>query len=1152
MFNTRGLFTLDCSLFGSLVTDMSPTDLPIGASPANSDAFYLPGGIFTRPALQRIMNSQSGGGPTIMSVANFPLPLGDFRTVYLDSTGNLTYNDPLSPLTPPFDNITEVAAGSQFKSEIYGGKMWFAFYNPTQSAAFADSPFVGTDIPRYYDGQNVWRVTSDAPGGGLSFTSNVLPAVDLSTLARSGNIVTVELTGTSPGSPTSLKAGYWVSISDTDAVLGSVPQGAVPNTTNELFQAMGGSATFQGDGTGNVVVSTSSPITDLPVGAWFYYFTNQPPGVQLISFSFPDSDHVTFQVASNPFTVNQQVQITGATVGTIATFVGDPVLTISSVTGTSFTAPLINNGGSQTLSAGTATIVGSYGYGYAQVTAVTNDKTFVFFTPGNGLTTAITGIVYDIFGIQPNTSAAGQGISQSFQILAVNTTSTPNTISWYQNGPNNAYTGGDTLAVTPTTAIAPGTRQAVLIFKSLDGALTAPSVPVTITANGGSSYLSSSELAIGPAGTAQRIVAFTASGGSDYFYITSATIPTVAGLPPLTSQGTIINDNTTTSGFVFDFTDEALLASTQIDVEGNDLFNQDNLSPCLGVIEYQGRLGWWGEINNLKNLVNPGFDGGYTGTLGSTQPLGWTIGDSSGALIQTNPAYLGFSYRMNTGFVNQITQSLFQDYYGAPIASPSTFYFMRFKAYASEPGQAGSLLFEMYSPSQGIISTASIFLGDLPSTSEWINLEFNDAAPDSIPSDLELRIRLSVTTPGQGYIVIDELEMIDANYPVLFDQMILSYYQNEFGYDLITGIVSVDPSEPLTAAFRQRGSLYMLGDTSLFQTINNGTTEPNSWNTNQYSSYCGCSGPNAVDFGEDTAWWGGRYGGRTFDGNPVTKKITQALSSIWESINWTDQIYMWMKNDPVDRLLLFGIPTNGSIMPNQILAMSYRLSDATYNVPDEVHISQFTGKIIDTDLGRRWTPWQLTLNCAAMCNRVVPSGGLAPIITFGAGNGLAPGQGVSFDNLYNLDTTNYPPLTPSAEIWRAHDDDYGRIDSFYTTYFWFPKDVDQNPVLSLYRKLYSYMSLHLTGVGSFTITPFVDSLANVGRTLPAYTLTLADPGFDIEFHPNVRGDRVAWSFKPVPLPGSIDAAMSITHLQVSGRVDRVFPIRGSQFGGGIV
>ena len=1436
---------------------MSPTDLPQGASPDNSDCFFLPGGVYTRPAVKRSLPNPLGSTPLINSIEDYQVS-GIYSTIYLDSNGNIASDDPLAVGTETA--IGTVTAGSRFKSVTYDQKQWFAFRNQAVSQAFSESPFVGCDTPAYWDGKAFWRVTSDPPGGGLSFTTtnvgpvNVVaselvegpsvtsivssdleyysnpPNFDTNTgsyskiqtasyttltvtlygapstplavgqiiglsgidwteganppewpngiaisevlsttsfkiayqsttqyvgglgnffypnttvggaLTRRGNIVTAFLAGTSATSPTLIQPGWYVSIADAEATPGSIPDGSVPNVTDELFQAMGGdfgSASLQGDGSGNVTITTENPIVNLPVGAWIYYYTAPPPAILLLSFSFPDAEHATIAVASCPYYVGQQVQLLDCTVGTTPTFVGNPTITITAVTSTSFTFFWPNGGGPQTLSAGTAIPVGTlYGQGYAQVTAVLSNLSFQIFLTGNASNITIPGVVYDIFGIQPDTGAGSVGISKSFQVLSVNTnTGTgPNSITWYQLGPDNSYIGTDTLTLSPTTAVIAGQRSAVVMFKSLNGALTGASLPITVSTNGGGQYLAATSIPIGPAGTAQRVIAFTPSGGGHYYYITPANIPQFGGLAPVVTLGTIINDNTTTSQ-VFDFSDENLNDGTQIDANGNNLFEQDVLSPCLGVIEYEGRLGWWGEVNNIKNLINMGFDGGYVGTLGATQPLGWDAseGDGAGALVLASQESLGFAYQMPCGSNSQIQQGAYQDYYGGTILNPGTNYLVRALVSASQPAPTGELNVDIYSPNsqsglvsglvlsgytgvtpaapgltggvlraQGVeitltgpqnpgippyrlglvigtiswlfynassgfyYSTSSTpttqgdcLIGQLSATklssgsnmvisilsqpayggqpfqilaqipftfvnivASWQTASFPVRIPSGLPADSVLRVYLSGTDPSQGNIVIDDLEIIDADQPILYDQMILSYYQNPFGYDLITGVLAVDPAESLTAAFHQRGYLYILSDQSLFQSQNNGETEPNQWDVVQFSDACGCSGPDAIDSGQELAWWGGRYGARIFNGNPNTKKISQELSSIWESINWDAQTTLWVRNDPVDRLLLFGIPTENANQPNLILPMSYRLSDDTYNIPDPIHVSQYSGKIICTDLGRRWSPWQLQMNSAAMCTRAVPSGGIAKTLLMG------PGQ--PYGNFYTLDTTNYPPLNPAATSWNAFDDDFGQIFSYYTSYFFFPKDIEQNPLLSLYRKMYNYLSAHAAGIGQLTVVPLIDSLSSAAPSLKPYPLQFGDTGFDIEWHPNVRGDRVAWKFAPIPTPtttlysyqfssdGTIctittngycpfiigsqvqlencavrgtpifsanpivtvtartassftftfsgsssdifsagsavpqsgyNAAMAITHLQVSGRKDHIFPVRGTQFVG---
>lgn len=141
--------------------------------------------------------------------------------------------------------------------------------------------------------------------------------------------------------------------------------------------------------------------------------------------------------------------------------------------------------------------------------------------------------------------------------------------------------------------------------------------------------------------------------------------------------------------------------------------------------------------------------------------------------------------------------------------------------------------------------------------------------------------------------------------------------------------------------------------------------------------------------------------------------------------------------------------------------------------------------------------------------------------------------------IYTLDYTNYPPTNPAAEFWNCTDSDYGPISSYYYTYFFFSHDIEQNALLALYRKIFCYMSYHAVGTGTLTITPYVDALNRPWASLPQYTLSLADPGFDYESPLNVTGNRMALNFS------STNGAFEITHLIVSARKDLVFPVRGA-------
>jgi hypothetical protein len=228
--------------------------------------------------------------------------------------------------------------------------------------------------------------------------------------------------------------------------------------------------------------------------------------------------------------------------------------------------------------------------------------------------------------------------------------------------------------------------------------------------------------------------------------------------------------------------------------------------------------------------------------------------------------------------------------------------------------------------------------------------------------------------------------------------------------------------------------------------------------------------------------------------------------------------------------------------------MSYRLNDSAYNVPDPIHVSSYSGKLIVTDLGRRWSPWQLPLNCAAMVKRELPTG-IAKTIVFGGGNGLAPGSGTGFGNLYLLDTPNYWPLDNSLDFWNCVDDDYGTINAYYVTSFFMPRELEQNPQLEHFRKNFKFFAIHATGIGSLKVTPYIDALSKPQRVFPLTPLSLDDPGFDLEFHPILKGNRVAYRFESYVGPPGTMKAFAVTQLTVSAIKDNVFPVRGTVFAG---
>jgi hypothetical protein len=81
-----------------------------------------------------------------------------------------------------------------------------------------------------------------------------------------------------------------------------------------------------------------------------------------------------------------------------------------------------------------------------------------------------------------------------------------------------------------------GVHNCVVMFEMANGQITGPSIPVQFTAAGNKKLLISG-IPKGPPGTVSRILAFTPAAGTNYFYLSPAIIPSVAGLPTIVQQG---------------------------------------------------------------------------------------------------------------------------------------------------------------------------------------------------------------------------------------------------------------------------------------------------------------------------------------------------------------------------------------------------------------------------------------------------------------------------------------------------------------------------------------------------------------------------------------------------------------------------------------
>ena len=81
--STIGSVDAPIEIFGGLVTDMSPADLPHGVSPDCQDVAFGSGDVATRPGLQALFGPLAGN-PTVNYLKTYITPNETLRTMALD------------------------------------------------------------------------------------------------------------------------------------------------------------------------------------------------------------------------------------------------------------------------------------------------------------------------------------------------------------------------------------------------------------------------------------------------------------------------------------------------------------------------------------------------------------------------------------------------------------------------------------------------------------------------------------------------------------------------------------------------------------------------------------------------------------------------------------------------------------------------------------------------------------------------------------------------------------------------------------------------------------------------------------------------------------------------------------------------------------
>jgi hypothetical protein len=716
-----------------------------------------------------------------------------------------------------------------------------------------------------------------------------------------------------------------------------------------------------------------------------------------------------------------------------------------------------------------------------------------------------------------------------------------------QLGPNGT-TAEVTGTVTPFGQLGPGLHLVAMCGITRQGAITAPGPFSTFISNGGQ-YPSVTNILPGPSNWVGRILILTGAQPDvpgelpPFFYI--PVTPMLEG--QIVGTATKIDDNTTTS-VLLDFSDDTLYAAIGVSIAGNNIANQIVLDGALGFGAYLSRLTTWGQRNNIQNLLNMGFDADTTGV---TAPQGWTVftGHGSGgggvtASLASRPA--GGQWQVTTGgfsltslIYGGLSQSLYQDCYGDPIATGNLHYKIRGWFMPSVIPATNGMFFqvEISSALTGFNTTLDITFdtANSPAASlngSYLEATFPNVLPVNIPSDLQIFISVGNSSATSGSVLtIDELSLIPTETPYTDQLANASYINNPEGFDGTTGEFGADDPSKLMDMEVLHSSLYLLTQAPtgrLHETSGSATNEPSGWEIDEVAANCGVlsafglthsqADDTAASGGDEWMAWPSEGGAIIFGGGQV-EKISQEIQPNWYDptrpntglqINMAASLTAWGVNDPVQRLLMFGLPIGTATAPNRIYVLNYRNLGSAQSIANSppFHPS-FAGKLIATDNSRKWAPWNIQANCAARMYRA--AGALSLVL--GGGNGLTPGSAAGYGNVYTLNPAKFT------------DDDFGQIYPYYTTYFFIDPEKAMALQLKGQRLLLAYLMAYIQPQpgdtnSQVTATYYPDDLTN---PWPLSTTRVLTPGFykDRQFGGGMcTGERIAIKISSSPIIGT--------------------------------
>lgn len=492
----------------------------------------------------------------------------------------------------------------------------------------------------------------------------------------------------------------------------------------------------------------------------------------------------------------------------------------------------------------------------------------------------------------------------------------------------------------------------------------------------------------------------------------------------------------------------------------------------------------------------------YTTPGGSSNPLGWTQGANfaggSSALGAALTAYWGDAYAITgdgaTATRGQITQSAFQDSLGVPIISRNVSYRVRARVAKNGALTTGTLHINLQSTS-GAFTTAGLQVtaAQLSTTYAEFVAFLTDVPLATPPSDLLLQIYADGTPTSAGVFLVDNVEPYPANQPNNQTIVRASYAGAPEAFDSVTGllIVGQDNGQAVRSIFKLLDNkLYFVKERSMYATQDDNQNEPSSWTINLVSGTVGTPSTHGVGIGESWAIIAFHDGVYIFWGSePV--KISQEIQPDWDTINWQFGQTIYVLVDTSRKRVHIGAPTGASTVPNVEFVMDYSQlanSEGSTSAEDivahpQAYYSLYNpGKVIAPGKARKWTIWNISMNCAALGLRVDGSYHLL--------RGNASGNGKIYD-----------------QVSGTLSDDGVAVNPRYQTSFFPDSEAEMGLQLGSHRKLCKYLTGYAFGAGTMSFT--INGSQNQ-RALALSNLTLSNPATgDFEKNVNFISERMS-------------------------------------------